>query len=242
MPRSSKPHSRLTSVDPATKFAGDYRSSASLRRPQRWSLRSGLNTLMMTMDRLHIPIRAKIIGPPCSAARVTKCAAVWTFSILCSDFGISFASHAMASARVLSFRPSGNSIGSSKRRDQDTTQTPQTKNAPILCRLSDRPIPTPALEFDCPRCLELNALPPQGSVSTGFDPQTVGSHDPKGQPCLGDNKPLQGLFLVPSPVFIALRTAGGYLGGPRETWPVRIPMSGSARGTGLFDPWWPSFR
>jgi len=28
----------------------------------------------------------------------------------------------MASARVRSFRPSGNSIGSSKRRDQDTTQ------------------------------------------------------------------------------------------------------------------------
>src|SRR3979409_568894 len=31
----------------------------------------------------------------------------------------------MASARGFCFRPSGNSIGSSKRRDQDTTQLPQ---------------------------------------------------------------------------------------------------------------------
>src|SRR5882757_4396908 len=33
---------------------------------------------------------------------------------------LSFASHAIASARVFSFRPSGSAIGSSKRRDQDT--------------------------------------------------------------------------------------------------------------------------
>jgi len=41
------------------------------------------------------------------------------------DFGISFASHAMASARVLSFRPSGNSIGSSKRAGPGHNATPQ---------------------------------------------------------------------------------------------------------------------
>jgi len=63
---------------------------------------------------------------------------------------------------------------------QDTTQLRKRKTAPRLRRLSDRPIPTRALEFDCPRCLELNALPPQGSVFTGFDPQTVGSRDRKG--------------------------------------------------------------
>ncbi len=65
---------------------------------------------------------------PCVAACVTQRAAFCTFSISCSEFGISFASHAMASARVFSFRPSGNSIGSSKRRGQDTNATPQTKN------------------------------------------------------------------------------------------------------------------
>jgi hypothetical protein len=43
---------------------------------------------------------------------------------------LSFASHAIASARVFSFRPSGNSIGSSKRRDQDTKQLRKNKNGP----------------------------------------------------------------------------------------------------------------
>src|SRR5258705_4968535 len=65
------------------------------------------------------PLQAR---KPASAARVTQYAAFCTFSILCSDFGTSFASHAMAPARVFSLLPSGNSIGSSKRRDQDTTQ------------------------------------------------------------------------------------------------------------------------
>jgi hypothetical protein len=66
--------------------------------------------LMMAVDRLLHSHLGEIIGPPSSAARVTKCAAAWTLSILCSDFGISFASHAMASASVFSFRPSGNSM------------------------------------------------------------------------------------------------------------------------------------
>jgi len=38
--------------------------------------------------------------------------------MLCSDFGTSFASQAIASLSVTSFRPLGSLIGSSKRRDQ----------------------------------------------------------------------------------------------------------------------------
>jgi hypothetical protein len=37
------------------------------------------------------PIRAKILGPLFSAASVTILAAAWTFGMVCSDFGISFA-------------------------------------------------------------------------------------------------------------------------------------------------------
>jgi hypothetical protein len=66
----------------------------------------------------HLEGWAKIIGPPFSAVCVTQCAATWTFSILCSDFGISFANQVTASRSV----PSGSNIGSSKRRDQDTAQ------------------------------------------------------------------------------------------------------------------------
>jgi hypothetical protein len=77
--------------------------------PPMWVNAIGIELpLLMTMTACSIPIWAKIIGPPCSAARVTQYAAVCTFSILCSDFGISFASQAMPSARIFSFRPSGN--------------------------------------------------------------------------------------------------------------------------------------
>jgi hypothetical protein len=70
----------------------------------------------MAMDRLqrsHLgeDHRAAVLG------RASPNERPYAPSILCSDFGTSLASHAMASARVF-FRPSGNSIGSSKRRDQ----------------------------------------------------------------------------------------------------------------------------
>jgi hypothetical protein len=45
------------------------------------------------------------------------------------------ARYAMASASVFSFRPSGNSIGSSKRRDQDTTQLQTTDQTILRCVL-----------------------------------------------------------------------------------------------------------
>src|SRR5258708_3018456 len=47
-------------------------------------------------------------------------------------------SPAVASARVFSFRPSGNSIGSSKRRDQDTAQLRNAKTRGRLLALFRR--------------------------------------------------------------------------------------------------------
>jgi len=72
---------------------------------------------MVAVDRLHHAQlsedhRLTILGRPGHAMRRGL-----HLSNLCSDFGISFASNAMASAGVRSFRPSGKTIGSSKRRD-----------------------------------------------------------------------------------------------------------------------------
>jgi hypothetical protein len=58
---------------------------------------------VMSIDCLHDALPRKIIGPLFSAASVTMRAAAWTFCIVCSDFGISFTSQAIASLSVRSF-------------------------------------------------------------------------------------------------------------------------------------------
>jgi hypothetical protein len=60
------------------------------------------------------------------------------FSIFCSDFGISFASHAMASASVLCFW--GSDIGSSKRRGpRHDTPSPQARAVIVFGRANSMP-------------------------------------------------------------------------------------------------------
>ena len=91
-----------------------YSSLLHFRFPQWCGLRDVSNS--RTRCRLIAfirPMRAEVIWPLFSAASVTMRAAAWTFGIVCSDFGMSLASHAIVSLSVRSFRPSGSSIGSS---------------------------------------------------------------------------------------------------------------------------------
>jgi hypothetical protein len=63
------------------------------------------------------PMRAIIVGPPCSATRSSTSIAVCHSSICCSAFG-SFWIYLPASSRVTSWRPRGSGIGSSNGRFQ----------------------------------------------------------------------------------------------------------------------------
>jgi hypothetical protein len=72
------------------------------------------------------PMRANIVGPPCSATRIRASTAVCHSSSCCSAFG-SFSINLAASSRVTSWRPRGSGIGSSNGRFQ-----PRPLMAPTL--------------------------------------------------------------------------------------------------------------
>ena len=96
-----------------------HSSLLSLRFPQWWGLRSGLNSrTLWRFKALMTPMRASIVGPSDdSATRIKTSTAVCHSSICCSAFG-SFWIYLAASSRVTSWRPRGSGIGSSNSRFQ----------------------------------------------------------------------------------------------------------------------------